>query len=410
MLQTRDALKLQPYEDYDELNRTYAVPNNTPVRFDVRNDMLKLGFAETDLYLQEMDSLDFKDFYYIIHASFRNSFFDWLDQDTETIPTINNDDFFIADIPTFRTERMLDHICVNEDTWKVLIKHFGGGPEIKIPYEKSFDVKQRPFFIKVVKYPEIKKYKGLIIHPETKIEKVKKLICDEFNVASVKTKVMDFGRGTYHEDLDEKIDWEDRKINDTRKDIIVIEISNREYQHKHFKLDVMYTNLNFAWYFGANLFKYISITVLLDDRELAMLRKVLIFFKTEHLSLIKTQETIILSNNNHALISVDISAIMLRNQSKPASRDSTLYISLRNICSRYIIQQLLNVKLDLNGIDDLSQLKQIMSVLVKIRAHQVNFFIDGISANLKKFLMEIMGQPLRNKFEPSSELNFNITT
>lgn len=64
------------------------------------------------------------------HASSR-IFFIWLDQDPETGPSICNDD-------------VLCHVFVNEDAWKVIVKHFGGRLEIKLKYGKSYVVNETP--------------------------------------------------------------------------------------------------------------------------------------------------------------------------------------------------------------------------------------------------------------------------
>ena len=162
---------------------------------------LKTGF---ELYQVSYTSSN-DEYYYFISKRYVRKLCKWLSE-PDNYPTVislsvDNSDLF--GLGTNRTQVLKkDDLCSKSDyldqtTWNNLIKWFGGGFELKIS-----DIEGKGKLLRVVCSLDIKKFRRFYFSENDIMKNVKKEICEIFQIDKAKTRIHDFFRGRFYDQLD----------------------------------------------------------------------------------------------------------------------------------------------------------------------------------------------------------------
>lgn len=374
----------------------------------------ELGF---NLKKKTLESTQFKNYYFIINQSFAIDLANWITKKSEKVPVIDNSQLFEPGTLNYQYNGKIESFShVNETLWAILIKYFGGGPEIKVRYNEGIDVTNSLRYLRVVQYPNIRKFKGIVFNSYTLLHDIKREMCKECRLLEKKVKVMDFHNGFYYQDIDCTKDLKKQALFYQywmNGNIVLLEVSNYRDQHEHFIIEKNIVHKTRIFEVRDNLLRYVKISIKMEKGQLLQLRKLIVELKTVHLSLLKKQKVKYLFCEKHSLRSFTLGTGTIMNYSRFLISDCTFYLFLKQISKAGILHQRIKISIKATrthklSVKEFNIMNSTMSVLERLKSSNNVFNLIGLDDEKRSFYELIMNQNSKLIMEQGTEVFLNL--
>lgn len=343
---------------------------------------VELKFLKKEL----INSTVFNKYYFVLNKEFSQSYLKWKSGRTTIRPVIDNSLFFQAGSTIMKKKALTDptgYTFVNEKVWKILIKHFGGGPEMKILYTNSLVSLGNVRYFRVALYSQINSFKGFIFNKKTPSYDFLREVAESYGLEPDACKIHDFFGDTFYDKFNNHKSTKpmNRLLHNN---LLVLENTNDEGLFNIFTSKKRLQNK--ALLLRKNIFQTVIITNgLVDQKSIKWLRKIMSCFGTQYITLSQVKNMILLLDDNHYFRSMGIKTKIT---DKLNGSLGTLLL-VKKMLQREQTFRELEVDIDTNRIENACVTKQLLAVLERVKSLTRNIRIFDGRENMMKYFTKI---------------------
>lgn len=337
---------------------------------------------------EQIKSLKFTNYYFILSKRFSREYFKWKSGDFKTAPLINQSEYFkfgttILKNNAFKNRE--EYTFVNEKVWKILIKYFGGGPEIKINYpgEKYslYDTK----YIHVAVFSQKRSFKGFVFSKDTTLEKALGEISQAFGFMPKDCILYDFFKEKFYRKFEET-DLKTRlcKLQILHGNLMVLENANARGEFgailaTRFSSSVLEKTNKLL---RTNIFETILLSKEMSRKTLKWLRTIMSSLGTKYLSLVQNKDLMFLYDDTYTFTSLTITAQKMNNS---VVDSKAILFLINNLIKRNRIFRSLSVYIRTTAFHGSCVVKQLFAILERVKCVERDIFLTGREVELKYY-------------------------